>query len=77
MNNLITSWIRTLVPVAVAWLIVRLEPLGVALDPTAIEGLALPLITAVWYTAARALENLNPLFGWLLGSPKAPSYETE
>jgi hypothetical protein len=77
MNDLIPSLIRTYVPIGVAFIVGLLTDNGVVVsDETstaavlAISGVA----GAVWYAAARWLEGVNPMFGWLLGSPKTPSY---
>lgn len=74
----ITSLIRTYVPlgvgIALSWLS---RKVGFIVDEqsqltltTVFTGFA----TAAYYTVARLLEKVNPKFGWLLGSAKAPTY---
>ena len=75
MNDIVTSWIRTIVPLAAAWAATRADRIGISIDPSDVEGLAVPLLGAGWYTAARLLERWHPAFGWLLGSTRQPSYD--
>lgn len=77
MKDLIPSLIRTYVPIGVAFVVGLLTDNGVVVsDETstaavlAISGIA----GSIWYALARTLESRNPLFGWLLGSPRTPSY---
>lgn len=78
MNDIITSWIRTVVPAAVgtvvAWLGTQFE---VVLDEQTRTGLVMGtagLITAVYYGVVRVIETKVPSVGILLGSRKQPSY---
>lgn len=78
MNDLIISWVRTIVPVAVAngvtWLAVETE---VVIDPatsTSAAALAVLVVTGVYYAIARTLERRWPFAGVLLGARKAPVY---
>lgn len=71
--------IRTMVPsavgAAVAWAAAR----GVGIDDQTSAALAAALVavcTSLYYALVTYLERkVNPAFGWLLGVPKAPSYE--
>ena len=78
MSDYIASNIRTVTGVAVgqvlAWLAVRY---GIVIDAqsTAAAILAAGAVTsAAWYALVRQLEKRWPIFGWLLGLAKAPSY---
>lgn len=78
MDNYITSTIRTVVPVVVGTVAAFLAAKGVNLDPNALAGLTAflsGLFTAVYYVAARYLEHKFPKAGYLLGTPKKPTYE--
>lgn len=77
MNDKIISLIRTYVPLLVGGLIAWLGSLSVDVGQDAQVGLTVALtglITAVYYTVARALEDRFPQVGYLLGIPKAPAY---
>lgn len=80
MNDLATSIIRTIVPTVVgaviAWLVAR----GVTVDPATEAQLTAALVavlTGVYYALARLAERKWPNAGWLLGTPKQPTYVTE
>jgi uncharacterized membrane protein (DUF441 family) len=71
--SLIRTWVPTGVGVAVAWL----SAYGFELSPeneVAIAGGIVAAVAALYYWAARALENRWPAFGYLLGVAKAPAY---
>ena len=78
MQSLITSYIRTYVPVLVGSLLSYLVTLGVQLDKDAENGLVVALtafIIGVYYALARTLEKKWPAVGTLLlGSSKQPTY---
>jgi len=72
--NFLKSWVRTMVPGLVAWLI------GVGVIPATLSDEAVlgftALIFAGYYTLARLLEKyVSPWFGVLLGLPSQPVYE--
>ena len=73
-----TSHIRTGVPVAVGWLLTRAgEQWGGSwseVDGEALTTAVTVIVIAVYYTIARELEKRWPSAGWLLGSPKQPTY---
>ena len=71
MNNLVTSFVRTYVPLAIGWLVVRF---GLDIDSAAVASSAVALVSAVWYAAARLIESRWPRAGWMLGRPTPPSY---
>ena len=71
--NFLKSWVRTMVPGLVAWLI------GVGVIPATLSDEAVlgftALIFAGYYTLARLLEKyVSPWFGVLLGLPSQPVY---
>lgn len=74
MNDTIVSYIRTLVLLAVGWVAAQLVALGVDVDANALAGALVPIVTGLYYVAARWLEKRWPAFGWLLGLPKQPTY---
>jgi len=72
------SLIRTYVPLAVGVAVAYLaRTLGVVLDEDTsamATSVAVAVVTAVYYAAARALESRWPALGVLLGAPTAPTY---
>jgi len=76
LNDLVTSLIRTVVPIAVGWVVFLLANIGLDVDSSQVAGFLTALFGAVWYTLARWIEGKYPNFGWLLGSPKQPVYGT-
>lgn len=71
-----TSVIRTLVLLITGWLASLAVKAGV--PSTGLEAPVSVLVTITYYAAVRWLEeNVNPAFGWLLGSAKAPKYEVK
>lgn len=71
LNDTVTSLIRTWVPLAVGWVITAL---AVDVDSEALTAGLVSIVTAVYYLVARVAEQRWAPAGWLLGSPKAPSY---
>lgn len=75
----IIALIRTAVPAVVGTVIAFLVDKGIALDEGTTASLSaalIPICISLYYALATYLErNVNPNFGWLLGNPKAPSYE--
>lgn len=80
MSNLVTSLIRTYVPIAVGALAAYLLSLGLELDANAQLGLV-SFLTAVlqgaYYLLARLLERKFPQLSFLLGSAAQPKYVKE
>lgn len=77
MNDLVVSFIRTYVPIAVGSLISWLTTKGLDVDPTTGQGLIVFLtgiLIATYYGVVRLLERQWPQFGLLLGSAKKPEY---
>ncbi len=74
MNDLVVSYIRTIVPLAVGWVAAQLIAWGIHVDATALSGALVTIITGAYYLAVRFAEKRWPAFGWLLGMPKQPTY---
>lgn len=76
------SVVRTVVPLAVGFVVTGFVSAGIELDPE-FSGLLTNVLTlvlsAVYYTGARLLETyVTPRFGWLLLFPKSPTgYSTD
>jgi hypothetical protein len=71
------SYVRTLVPVAVGFVVSWAALVGVNVDPgtqTALISLLTSVITGLYYVVVRWAESRWPKVGWLLGSPKTPTY---
>lgn len=77
MNDLITSLIRTYVPIAVGAAITWLATKGLEVDENTkvqlVAGLT-GLVSAAYYGLARFLEQKWGVAGLLLGSRKIPKY---
>jgi len=78
MNDLVTSWIRSVVPIIVgalaSWLAAKT---GFVIDEASQVGLVTAftgLLSGLYYVIVRWLETKQPQFGWLLGLPKQPGY---
>lgn len=77
LSDTVVSYIRTYVPAAVGLFIGWLVSLHLTVDPNLQAGLTALLSGAaitVWYAAVRWLEARWKVFGWLLGTPKQPTY---
>jgi hypothetical protein len=71
-SDVITSYIRTAVPILVGWAIAAgLLPSTMTDQATAA---ATALIIGAYYALVRLLETKWPKLGWLLGKPSAPAY---
>jgi hypothetical protein len=77
MSNLVISAIRTIVAAAVGafvtWLIRQGWVVDSAVEQPLTEALVV-IITGGYYVIVRAIEQVYPQAGWLLGVPKAPTY---
>lgn len=83
MNDLIVSRIRTYVPLAVGWVLAQLAGaldvlhqvgIDIDVDEGKAAGIAVLFLSGLYYDLARRLEQRFPKLGWLLGSPKQPTY---
>jgi hypothetical protein len=78
MNELVTSFIRTVVPLLVGSIIAWMVSIGVELPENAsqsLSGALTVLFTTAYYLMARVLEvKVSPKFGALLGSANKPAY---
>lgn len=75
MGDLGTSVIRTIVPILAGWIVVLVLKFGFEVNPGEVQAAIYPIVAAAYYLAARWLERKWPVFGWLLGSPKTPTYD--
>jgi len=77
-TQIFPSLVRTIVPMIVGWVIAQLAVHGLSLPPGTVEQVVTWLITAAYYGAVRLLETrFKPVWGWLLGLPKAPTYQAQ
>lgn len=77
MNDLVVSFIRTYVPIAVGTFLSWLATKGLEIDAQTGAGLIAFLtgvLIAAYYGVVRFLERSWPAFGILLGSKKTPEY---
>ena len=77
MNDVVISFIRTYVPIAVGSLISWLATKGLDIDAQTGQGLIVFLtgiLIAAYYGVVRLLERQWPQFDVLLGSTKKPEY---
>jgi len=69
------SVIRTVTPYLTALIVVELAKRGVTMDSGEVSQAIVPLLGSIWYAVVRSLEVKWPRVGWLLGTPKTPTYE--
>lgn len=77
MNDIITSIIRTIVPMIVGAIVAFFATKGITFDEqfrANMIGVLQLIFSALYYITARALETKVPRLGWLLGSVKQPGY---
>lgn len=78
MSDAIIAKIRTLVPVAVGFVLTALaQNLGIVIDEASANSLIAgfqALITAIYYVVVQIASSKFPAFGWLLGYPQQPKY---
>lgn len=67
--------IRTAVPYVTAFVVAKLAEGGVDADAAQVNAAAVTIGGSLWYMLVRVLEQRWPKAGWLLGSPKQPTYE--
>lgn len=78
MNNIVVSWIRTVVPVLIGSVVAYATSKGIEIDSAALEAALVPAAISLYYLLARWAEaKLSPQFGWLLGYANAPEYTGE
>ena len=78
MSDLITSYIRTTIPLIVGAIVAYFAQKGfnVPLEfVTATSGFLTALAAFAYYAIVRKLETKHPKIGYLLGVPKAPEYK--
>jgi uncharacterized membrane protein (DUF441 family) len=77
LGDLALSYVRTLVPIGVGFLVSWAALAGVNVDEsqqTMLISLLTSVITGAYYVVVRWAETRWPKIGWLLGSPKVPVY---
>lgn len=67
--------IRTAVPYISALIVTKLASNGINADVAQVNAAAVTIGGSIWYMLVRVLEQKWPKAGWLLGSPKQPTYE--
>lgn len=72
---MLTSLVRTIVPVVVAFVVTQAARLGVEIDEATTAEFVMMAVFAVYYTLARVAERHWPVLGLLLGSRRQPTYE--
>lgn len=66
--------IRTAVPYITAYLVAKGTEWGLDVDANEVNAAVVALGGSLWYMVVRVLEQRWPKAGWLLGSPKQPTY---
>ena len=73
-SNIVMSVQRTVVPLAVGWLITLLARQGFSLDSQTLTVALQAGITSVYYGAIRLIEESKPQAGVLIGGAAPPTY---
>jgi hypothetical protein len=76
MSDLLKSVVRTFVPVVVGLILSALAKLQVEVDAVGLAQLVDAIFVGLYYAVVRFLEAKNQAFGWLLGLPSPPSYDS-
>ena len=72
--NLLLSLRRTLVPVAVGFLLAQAARAGFDIPADQLTGVLEALVTGGYYAVVRVAEQYAPALGILLGAPRQPHY---
>jgi hypothetical protein len=72
--NLLVSLRRTLVPVAVGFLLAQAARVGFDIPAEDLTGVLEALVTGSYYAVVRIAEQYAPALGILLGASKQPKY---
>ena len=72
--NLLVSLRRTLVPVAVGFLLAQAARVGFDIPAEDLTGVLEALVTGSYYAVVRIAEQYAPALGILLGASKQPHY---
>ena len=72
--NLLVSLRRTLVPVAVGFLLAQAARVGFDIPAEDLTGVLEALVTGSYYAVVRIAEQYAPALGILLGAWKQPKY---
>ena len=73
-NDVLTSLRRTLVPLAVGYLLAQAARAGFDIDEGQLTGVIESLVTGAYYAVVRLLEVKWPQVGVLLGATRQPIY---
>ena len=76
-TDVLTSLRRTLVPVAVGFLLSQAARVGFDIPADQLTGVIEALITGAYYSVIRLLETRFPGVGVLLGATRQPTYTKE
>lgn len=74
MNDFLVSLIRTYTPIVAGYLVSLALSAGFQVDSAQAETLLTGASIAGYYALVRYLERKWPAVGWLLGSPRKPTY---
>lgn len=66
--------IRTVAPYVTAAIVAFLVERGIDADAGQVSAAVVTIGGSLWYAFVRMLEQRWPQAGWLLGSPKTPTY---
>lgn len=73
---IVASIIRTFVPYLVGYVLTLLAKAGFGLPEEAVTELLTIALGTLYYALARVLETrFKPVWGWLIGLPKSPTYD--
>lgn len=65
---------RTVVPFLTVWIVALAAKWGLDLNADAVGADVVTIGGSLWYVLVRLVEQRFPKFGWLLGTPKTPTY---
>jgi hypothetical protein len=71
---MLTSIVRTVVPLIVGWLLSIPVVAGLGLSDEQLAGFVTAIVATIYYITARFAERRWPQLGVLLGSAKQPAY---
>jgi hypothetical protein len=73
-NDLLTSIIRTGVPLIVGVVVTTLAKIGLDIDASLLTPLFTAIVSGAYYAVVRAIEEKKPKAGKLLGRARPPKY---
>lgn len=72
--SIVRTYVQLAIGALLGWL---LTEYAVELDSAHVEQLVMPIVTAVYYLAARELTERHPSLGFILGPGTPPTYTPE